>query len=33
MTDSGGDLAAYWLPFIETTQVLLKVVFATRSGN
>ena len=31
--DSGGDLAVYWLSFIETTQVLLNIIFPTRSGN
>ena len=31
--DSGGELAVYWLSFIEMTQILLNIIFATRSGN
>ena len=31
--DSGGDLALYWLSFIEMTEVLPNIIFVTQSGN
>ena len=29
----GGELAQYWLSFLQMAQVLLNVIFATRSGK
>jgi len=33
MKTNNGDLAHYWMSFLEMAQILLNVIFATRSGN
>lgn len=33
MKTNNGDLAQYWMSFLEMAQILLNVIFATRSGN
>ena len=33
MTNNGSDLSKFWLSYLELCELLLNLIFATRSGN